>query len=153
MSSLHLINRRISVRETPFRACRATRQLLGHSAYGRLYFQCRKKLTIVPGIGFTTNLLLGSKAKTELHKDNEQSKITIKNMLGLAPIYFSFATDVELHYKLSNNFNLMLLPSFKHGIVPTTSNHVVKTYPYNFGLGIGLNLSFISFLKRVKLYM
>jgi len=97
-----------------------------------------KKLTIAPGIGFTTNLLLSSKAHTELHKDNEQSKVTIKNMLGLAPVYFSFAADVELHYKLSNNFNLMLLPSFKHAIVPTTSNHVVKTYPYNFGLGLGL---------------
>jgi len=97
-----------------------------------------KKLTIAPGIGFTTNLLLSSKAHTELHKDNEQSNVTIKNMLGLAPVYFSFAADVELHYKLSNNFNLMLLPSFKHAIVPTTSNHVVKTYPYNFGLGLGL---------------
>jgi hypothetical protein len=97
-----------------------------------------KKLTIMPGIGFTTNLLLGSKAQTELHKDNEQSKLTIKNIQGLAPVYFSFVTDVELHYQLNNNFSLMLLPSFKHAIVPTTSNHVVKTYPYNFGIGIGV---------------
>ncbi len=97
-----------------------------------------KKLTIMPGIGFTTNLLLSSKAQAELHKDNEQSKVTIKNMQGLAPVYFSFVTDVELHYQLNNNFSLMLLPSFKHAIVPNTSNHVVKTYPYNFGIGIGL---------------
>jgi hypothetical protein len=97
-----------------------------------------KKLTIMPGVGFTTSLLLGSKAQAELHKDNEQSNLTFKNLQGLSPVYFSFAADVELHYQLNNKFSLMLLPSFKHAIVPNTYNHVVKTYPYNFGMGIGL---------------
>ena len=97
-----------------------------------------KKFTVLPGIGFTTNFLLGSKLETELKKNDEKSGVNIRDLQGLAPVYFSFAADAELHYQLSNKFSLMLLPSFKYAIVPTTSNHVVRTYPYNFGVGLGI---------------
>lgn len=99
-----------------------------------------KRFSILPGIGITTNVLLQSKISTEVHGDdqNERSDILIRHLKGLERVNFSVIADAEMHYKIKSKWSIMLLPSFKYALDPITKQNVVKTYPYNFGLGFGI---------------
>lgn len=99
-----------------------------------------KRLSVLPGIGITTNVLLQSKISTEVHDDNgnEYSDVVIRHLQGVNHINFSMIADAEMQYKVANKWSIMLLPSFKYALNPITKQHVVKTYPYNFGLGFGV---------------
>ena len=102
------------------------------------------RLTILPGVGFTANLLVGSKLFTRLQGEgnSENCNIVIRKLQGLDRLNFSAITDAELQYKVASKWSLFMLPSFKYAISSITKEHVVKTYPYNLSLGLGVTYGF-----------
>lgn len=98
----------------------------------------QSRLTVTPGAGLYTHIILGSKIETEIKKDGNRQTVSLTNFKGQRPAYFSFAADAAIGYKLNKKLSLAVIPSFNYAITSITSKNAVKTYPYTFRMGAGI---------------
>jgi hypothetical protein len=98
----------------------------------------QSRLTVTPGAGIYTHIILGSKIETEIKKDGNRQTVSLTNFKGQRPAYFSFAADAAIGYKINKKLSLAVIPSFNYATTSITSKNAVKTYPYTFRMGAGI---------------
>ena len=101
-----------------------------------------KKFSFTAGAGIEANLLTSARIETEIQDASNREIVTIHKLSGTRPFYWSLVAEAELRYNLNKKLSLNLRPAFRSAISPITRNNVVETFPYSFGLGIGITSRF-----------
>ena len=101
-----------------------------------------KKFSIIPSAGLSANYIASVTVKTEVSDALNRETVNITGLDGMRQFYTGFVADLNVQYSIKNNLAVNLIPSFKYALSPITKNNVVKTFPYNFGLGAGLTFKF-----------
>ena len=97
-----------------------------------------KKFSLDPGIGIAFNFLTKASLTTEVNDDTNSESEVITKLNGLKKINYSFLFTSELQYQVSKKWSFIAAPYFKYALAPINNGSIVKTYPYNIGLGIGV---------------
>lgn len=106
------------------------------------YRLSKKRFSFIPGIGIEANFLTSAKLETEIQDASNKEIVFINKLDGSKSFYWSFVADAELQYKVNKKMSVNLRPAFKHALSPITKNNVVETFPYSFGVGLGLTYKF-----------
>ena len=83
-----------------------------------------------------------AKAETEIEDAFNRELVSTNKLKGARSFYWSAITETELRYRVNNNLSLSFRPGFRFAISPITKNNDVNTFPYSFGLGLGLSYKF-----------
>lgn len=106
-----------------------------------LYRWEQGRISMSPSVGLSANLISKAKIKTEIRDALNKETISINRLNGARSFYLGLVSDLNVQYKVSNRWSFILFPGFKYAITPITRSHVVKTYPYSFSMGLGVNYS------------
>jgi hypothetical protein len=96
------------------------------------------KFSFRPGAGIEANLLTSAKVEVEIEETPNSEIVFINKLNGAKSFYWSLTADAELQYKANKKMTLTLRPAFRYALSPITEDNVVETFPYSFGLGIGV---------------
>jgi Outer membrane protein beta-barrel domain len=102
----------------------------------------KNKLSMSPGLGIGINFLTGTSIQTELENSQSSETVFISKLQGTQLIHLSLLANTEIKYDLNKKVALDLIPALSYAFTPLTKNSVVKTYPYNFSIGIGIHYKF-----------
>jgi hypothetical protein len=102
----------------------------------------KNKFMLRPGVGVEANLLASTKVEVEVEDTPNREIVFINRLNGAKSFYWSLNANVELQYKVNKKLYLMLRPAFRYALSPITEDNVVETFPYSFGLGMGLTYKF-----------
>jgi len=102
----------------------------------------RGKFSFVPGAGIAANFLTGTKVETEIKNATNKETTTITKLTGTKQLNWSLTADAEMQYQLSNKMSINLRPGFRYAISSITKNDDFQTFPYAFGIGIGMTFKF-----------
>lgn len=97
----------------------------------------KKKLSFGIAGGISLNRLIHAKLKTEVSNGGSSELVSFSKLQGMRQMYLGFIANAVVEYRLSNQFVLSVLPSFKYAATSITKDNAVKTFPYSYGLGIG----------------
>jgi len=97
-----------------------------------------KKFSLNPGIGIALNFLTKARLKTEVNDNTSSESEVITKLKGLKNINYSFLFIPELELQVSKRWGFTASPYLKYAITPINNGSVVKTFPYDLGLGFGL---------------
>lgn len=100
------------------------------------------KIYFAPSIGVTLNLLLASSIHTEVQSNSINEQISITKLQGLKRSYIGYTINTELGYNTKTRFAINLQSSCSYSLTPINKTNVVKTFPYSFGIGIGIRYRF-----------
>ncbi len=106
------------------------------------YSFTKDKFTFRPGVGIEANLLTSAKVEVEIEETPNKEIVFINKLNGAKPFYWSLAVDAELQYRVHKKMFISLRPAFRYALSPITEDNVVETFPYSFGLGIGMTHKF-----------
>ncbi|MCC6290373.1 MAG: hypothetical protein IT249_21055 [Chitinophagaceae bacterium] len=101
-----------------------------------------KRFSIIPALGIATNYIAGARIKTTLTNAGNTDKLSVNRLSGMHHFYFDFTAQAYLQYGITKKWAINLIPSMKYAITPVTKDNVVKTFPYNFGVGAGITYEF-----------
>jgi hypothetical protein len=101
-----------------------------------------KRLTLMPGIGFSLNLLTGAALETKLTSTFYSQQDYIVKMYGIKRLNYGLLLKTELGYAIDPHWSLDMVASFKNALTPINLHTLVATYPYNLGIGAGIKYSF-----------
>ncbi|MBS1669053.1 MAG: PorT family protein [Bacteroidetes bacterium] len=102
----------------------------------------KKGFTFSPGLGLSANFLTSAKIKTEVKDALNRETVTISKLEGTRLFYFGLIANADIQFNFYKKWALNVTPAFRLAVTPITKNNVVKTFPYGFGVGIGLNYRF-----------
>ena len=102
----------------------------------------RGKFSIMPGAGIAANFLTGTKVETEIKNTSDKETVTITKLTGAKNFNWSLTTDAEMQYQLNNKMSVNLRPAFRYAISSITRNDDFQTFPYAFGVGLGMTFKF-----------
>jgi Outer membrane protein beta-barrel domain len=101
-----------------------------------------QRLRFHPGAGVTVNFLtkatLTTDVEDQLHRETEY----ITRLEGIKKISYSLLLTPEVQYQLSKKISLSAAPYFKYALGAINKGNVVKSYPYTFGVGVGVVYKF-----------
>lgn len=97
-----------------------------------------KKFSLNPGVGIAFNFLTKASLTTEVNDNTSSESEVITKLNGLKKINYSFLLSSELQYQVSKKWAFIAAPYFKYALAPINNGNVVKTYPYNIGIGFGV---------------
>jgi hypothetical protein len=106
-------------------------------------FQLRR-FTFNPGIGLSANIITSARIETIVEKWSAREKVNLTRLDGLRKFNLGVLITPEIQYRFSKSWGVSILPYFKYSLTPINSGNIVKTYPYNIGLGAGA----VYFIKR-----
>ena len=106
------------------------------------YSVSNRRLLLQPGVGIAINFFTTTKVVTEIKDASHRESVIITRLDGTRPFYLSLTADANIQYGLANGWSVNLIPSFKYAVTPITKDHVVQTFPYTFGIGIGTTFKF-----------
>lgn len=101
-----------------------------------------KKITFHPGVGVTLNFLTKATLTTDVQDRFNSETEYISKLEGIKKLSVSALITPELQYQLSKKWNVSAMPYFKYSLGAINKGNVVKTYPYTFGLGVGVVYKF-----------
>jgi Outer membrane protein beta-barrel domain len=101
-----------------------------------------KKLTFNPGVGLTFNFLSKATLTTDVEDRFNRETEYITKLESIKKFAYSLILTPEVQYQLSKNWSITAMPYFKYSLGTINKGNVVKTYPYTFGLGIGVVYKF-----------
>ena len=101
-----------------------------------------RRFSIIPAIGIGTNYIAGARIKTTLKNAGNTDNISVNRLSGMHHFYLDFTAQTDLQYSITKKWSINLIPSMKYAITPVTKDNVVKTFPYNFGVGAGVTYEF-----------
>ena len=101
-----------------------------------------KKISITPGAGIEANFITKANLEVEIEDAANSEIVFVRRLNGTKSFYWSFVLDADLRYNLNNKLSLTARPIYRHSISPITKNNIVETFPYSFGLGVGLTIKF-----------
>jgi hypothetical protein len=97
-----------------------------------------KKITFHPGIGITFNFLTKATLTTDVENSFNRETEYISKLASIKKSGASLLFTPELQYHVSKKWSISALPYFKYSLGAVNKGNVVKTYPYTFGLGLGI---------------
>jgi hypothetical protein len=97
-----------------------------------------KKFSISPGLGVSFNFLTEAKIKTEVGDSLNAESIVLSRLEGTKSYDISLLANVGFQYNINREWSVAVMPGFRYAITPITKNNVVKTYPYSFGIAVGI---------------
>jgi hypothetical protein len=106
------------------------------------YIKEKKRFAFSVGGGFSLNTLLSAKLKTEIESQLNSEIETFSRLEGMRQFYLGMMVNAEVEYQLNKVLSISLMPTFRQAVTPITKDAVVKTYPYSYGLGLGLTWKF-----------
>jgi hypothetical protein len=98
----------------------------------------RGKFSIMPGAGIAANFLTGTKVETEIKNSTDKETVIITKLTGTKNLNWSLTADAEMQYQLNNKMSVNLRPAFRYAISSITRNDDFQTFPYAFGIGLGM---------------
>lgn len=102
------------------------------------YKVVRGKFSIMPGAGIAANFLTGTKVETEIKNSTDKETVIITKLTGTENFNWSLTADAEMQYQLNNKMSVNLRPAFRYAISSITRNDDFQTFPYAFGIGLGM---------------
>jgi Outer membrane protein beta-barrel domain len=101
-----------------------------------------KRFSLLVGGGVTFNMLTSATIETKTYGSVYPEKEYTVNMLGLKKVNYGILIKADLEYQVNSKIGIDLIPCFKNTLSPINLQSAVSSYPYNFGIGIGLNYRF-----------
>lgn len=102
----------------------------------------RGKFSIIPGAGIAANFLTGTKVETEIKNSTDKETVIITKLTGTKNLNWSLTADAEMQYQLNNKMSVNVRPAFRYAISSITRNDDFQTFPYAFGIGLGMTFKF-----------
>ncbi len=102
----------------------------------------RGKFSIMPGAGIAASFLAGTKVETEIKNATDKETVIITKLTGTKNLNWSLTADAEMQYQLNNKMSVNLRPAFRYAISSITRNDDFQTFPYAFGIGLGMTFKF-----------
>ena len=93
-----------------------------------------------------SQLMKGCMAGERNFANSENEIITKLN--GLKKINYNFLCTSELNTRFLKKWSAIATPYFKYDLPPINNGSVLKTYPYNIGLGTGVGTGFNNYRCR-----
>ena len=106
------------------------------------YTFSKNKFAITPGAGLSFSYVTKASIKTEVTDMLNYETEHIKGLNGLKNFHTSFIADINLQYNFNKRWSINLLPQFRCAITQITKDHIIKTFPYRYGIGAGLTYKF-----------
>jgi len=106
------------------------------------YKIAKGRISIVPGTGIAANFLTATKVETEIKNATDKETVTITSLTGIRHLNWSLTADAEMQYQLDKKTSLNLRPAFRYAISSITKNDDFQTFPYAFGIGLGMTFKF-----------
>ncbi|MDX2047380.1 MAG: outer membrane beta-barrel protein [Chitinophagaceae bacterium] len=106
------------------------------------YTAGKNKFSFTPGAGIEFNFLTAAKLETEIENSSGKEVVFINKLSGTRSFYWSATADAELRYHANKKLSLNLRPVFRYALSPVTNKNEVETFPYSFGLGLGITYKF-----------
>ena len=103
------------------------------------YSVSKNRMSESGGLGVSLNFLTSSSIKTELENSTSRETIFISRLQGTRLLHLSLMANAEIKYWLNKNWALDAISSAACAFTPVTKSIVVKTYPYNYSLGLGIS--------------
>jgi hypothetical protein len=88
--------------------------------------------------GMSTNFLIGN----NVFVDNGNERIREGSVLRTRPVNYNSTVGLGLNYRVGNSLYLGIEPVFKYYLQSYTSDNVIGSHPYAFGLYTGVYYSF-----------
>ncbi len=101
-----------------------------------------KRFTLLTGAGVTFNFLTSATVESKIEGSLYNQKESIVTMHGLKKINYGILLKTELQYQFDSNWWINLIPSFNNALGPINIHSAFSTYPYNFGIGLGISHRF-----------
>ncbi|HEY4936318.1 MAG TPA: outer membrane beta-barrel protein [Puia sp.] len=101
-----------------------------------------KRFSLLVGGGITFNMLTSATIETKTYGSGNPEKEYTVNMLGLKKVNYGILIKADLEYHINSMIGIDLIPCFKNTLSPINLQTAVSAYPYNFGIGIGMNYRF-----------
>jgi hypothetical protein len=101
-----------------------------------------KRFTLLAGAGVSINMLTSAQVETKIYGPNvsqDESKIPIK---GLKKVNYGMILKADLGYRINSRLGIDLISSFENALSPINMHSALSTYPYNFGIGLGVSYYF-----------
>lgn len=102
----------------------------------------KNKFAITGGAGLSFSFATKASIKTEVTDMLNYETAQINGLNGLKNFHTAFIADINLQYKITNRWSINLLPQLRYAITQITKDHIVKTFPYRYGIGAGLTYKF-----------
>lgn len=100
------------------------------------------RFSVSSGIGVVLNFLTKATLKTEVNDAQHQEYESLTKLEGIRKFNSSLLVSAELQYHISNKWAVSAMPYFKYALISANKGYIVKTYPYNIGVGIGAAYGF-----------
>lgn len=101
-----------------------------------------KNITFNPGVGITFNFLTKATLTTDLADQVNRETEYISKLESIKKVSYGLILVPEVQYQLSKKWSISATPYFKYSLEPINKDNIVKTYPYTFGLGVGVVFKF-----------
>ena len=102
----------------------------------------KKKFSFNPAAGVSFNFLTKAKLTTDIENSQNNEIETTTKLESTQKVGYSLIVTPEIQYKISTQWAISAMPYFKYALTPITKAYVVRTYPFNVGLGIGVVYKF-----------
>ena len=102
----------------------------------------RKKFTLLAGAGISFNFLTSATIGTRILGSPGNHQESVVAMHGLKKVNYGVLLKAELQYNINSNWGVSLIPCFKNTLSPINIRSDLSTYPYNFGIGLGISHRF-----------
>ena len=100
------------------------------------------RFTLLAGAGVTFNILARATVESKIHVSSNNQNESIVTLYGLKKINYGILLKTELQYQFDSNWWINLIPSFNNALGPINIHSAFSTYPYNFGIGLGISHRF-----------
>jgi len=101
-----------------------------------------KKFTLLAGAGVSFNFLTSATVGTRILGSPSDHQESVVAMHGLKKVNYGVLLKAELQYNINSNWGVSLIPCFKNALSPINIHSDLSTYPYNFGIGLGISHRF-----------
>ncbi len=101
-----------------------------------------RKFTLSAGGGVTFNFLTDATVETKIKGSFYDQHESVVTMYGLKKINYGILLKAELQYNVNSKWGVSLMPYFKNALSPINIRSALSTYPYNFGIALGISHRF-----------
>jgi hypothetical protein len=101
-----------------------------------------KRFTLLAGGGVTFNFLTDATVETKIKGPSYDQHESVVTMYGLKKINYGILLKAELQYNVNAKWGVSLMPYFKNALSPINIRSALSTYPYNFGIALGISHRF-----------
>ena len=101
-----------------------------------------KRFTLLAGAGVSFNFLTSATVGTRILGPPGNHQESVVAMRGLKKINYGVLLKAELQFNINSNWGVNLIPCFKNALSPINIHSDLSTYPYNFGIGLGISQIF-----------